>query len=75
MTGFASELENGTSLPAKWSRLGGPLIVLEIGSGPEEAGGGEEAVPATWVTDNFGLCEAPEMTGVETQLAAWYEII
>lgn len=55
--------------------LGGSLNVLEIGSGPEEAGGSEEAVPAAWATDGFGLCEAPEMVGVETQLAAWYEVI
>lgn len=42
------------------------MIVLEIGSGSEGAGGGGEAMPAAWVTDSFGVCEAPEMVGVDT---------
>lgn len=71
MTGFASELENDTSLLARWSDGLGQLIVLEIVSGPEEAGSSEEARPVAWVTDSFGLCETPWMVGVETHLAAW----
>jgi hypothetical protein len=73
MIGFASELENDTSLPAGGG--GVSLNVLEIGSEPEEAGSSEEPVPAASVTDSFGVCEVPEMVGVETQLAAWYEVI
>lgn len=71
MTGFASELENGTSLPARWSNALGPWIVLGIGPEEAEGSGGGCSVCLGDRHRAWNFVGAPEMVGAETQLEVW----